>query len=78
MRPRIRMPRGEKRPSPAEIKAKAKSKMAHPKRGDPYMEQVINLVDEKGNFLFRGTRKECLRYARETFEERRGYPRDLW
>jgi len=42
---------------------------------DGYMDKVVNLYDESGKFLYRGTRKKCLRYARDTFEERRGYAR---
>ena len=38
------------------------------------MDKVVNLFDEKGAFLYRGTRRDCLRFAKDTFEERRGYP----
>lgn len=35
-----------------------------------YMDKVVNLYDLDGNLLFRGTRRECVRFSRETFEER--------
>jgi len=34
------------------------------------MDKVVDLKDANGNVIFRGTRRECVVYAHETFEER--------
>jgi hypothetical protein len=58
------------------VKPKPKAR-AKAKKNDPYMNKVVDLLDDKGNVIFRGTRRECLRYSRETYEERHG-PKPSW
>jgi hypothetical protein len=43
-----------------------------------YMNKVVDLYDLNGNFLFRGTRRECVRFSRETFEERMTQKRAIY
>ena len=35
-----------------------------------YMDKVVDLTDATGNVVFRGTRKECLRVAKQRYEEK--------
>lgn len=40
-----------------------------PKKED-YMDKVVTLYDADGNFLFRGTRRDCAKFSKGTFEKR--------
>lgn len=48
--------------------------MAAPKRRviprDPYMHKVVNLVGMDGTVKFRGTRRDCVQFARIEYEEK--------
>ena len=54
-RPTLDKPKGYQMP-------KVSPRPAKPDRG--YMDKVVSLKDLAGNVLYRGTRLECVRYAR--------------
>ena len=70
MRPSIKLPKKKVHKKVQSRRPSIKGARAKPKKVDPYMSKVVNLLDVSGMFLFRGTRRECLEFSRATYQER--------